>query len=546
MGTQFNDLLQRSSMMNTCRLLHACIVLAACIGLVSCAKGHKDQSMTQPTPTSQSLTPCQPAGVSFTGTPELCVSVTEVHLLSHETQADVDLSLMNRTGHKLFITLIGFTSLTDSSGKKWNTGDSKGLGGPTNPVAIEPGGNAQSALSFYQIGQSSTDLTLSLRGEIGIMKMDAHGRAVPGQIATKRGINLSGIRIQQQPPHSPGAAELNKEPKLGQSSPRRSNPTATNSSASTKSSALGAVARASGSGKPNNQKAASSNPSRTPDQKSSTIDSPAGDVASNKGGSKPVGRGGSGPEVLGLRIGMAPDQARQMFRSHGFGSSNKSPSRPFDSYAEVTNTLLVGLPGQASQPVRNTNYVARISGAMNDIKYPSTESSGGLLTVFFGPVPGQERIVLLNQTEYIPASKKPTVDAFAKTLVEKYGTPTELPPDSLGTYRWRYDSNGTLRKPTSATSFAGCPRLKPGNVEFQPLGSPLIIQEYKQAAPRCGAIFLEVVVGFEGFNYAGPGTLIKNYTTHMTGINATIHSLETAKGIVDKAQTVASAAVIKK
>lgn len=546
MDTQFNDLLRRSSMMNTCRLLHACIVLAAGIGLVSCAKGHKDQSMAHPAPTSQSLTPCQPAGVSFTGTPELCVSVTEVHLLSHETQADVGLSLMNRTGHKLFITLIGFTSLTDSSGRKWSTGDSKGLGGLANPVAIEPGGEAQGALSFYQIGQSSTDLTFSLRGEIGIMKMDAHGQAVPGQIATKRGINLSGIRIQQQPPHSPGAAELNKEPKLGQSSPRRSNPTVTNSSASAKSSALRAVAGASGSGKPNNQKAASSNQNRTPDHKSSTIDSPTGDVASNKGGSKPVGRGGSGPEVLGLRIGMAPDQAREMFRSHGFGSSTKSPNRPFDSYAEVTNTLSVGLPGQASQPVRNTNYVARISGAINDVKYPATESSGGLLTVFFGPVPGQEKIVLLNHTEYIPASKKPTVDAFAKTLVEKYGTPTELPPDSLGTYRWRYDSNGTLRKPTPATGFAGCPRLKPGNVEFQPLGSPLIIQEYKQAAPRCGAIFLEVVVGFEGFNYAGPGTLIKNYTTHMTGIDVTIHALETAKGIVDKAQTVASAAVIKK
>jgi hypothetical protein len=183
---------------------------------------------------------------------------------------------------------------------------------------------------------------------------------------------------------------------------------------------------------------------------------------------------------------------------------------------------------------------------MNDVKYPATESSGGLLTVFFGPVPGQERIVLLNRTEYIPASKKPSVDAFAKTLAEKYGTPTELLPDSPGTYRWRYDSNGTLRKPTSATSFAGCPRLKPGNVEFQPLGSPVVIQEYRQAAPRCGAIFLEVVVGFEGFNYAGPGTLIKNYTTHMTGLDATIHALETAKGIVDKAQAEASGAMAKK
>ncbi len=546
MATQCNDLRQRSSMMNTCCLLYASIVLAMGMGLASCTNKQKDQGMTQPTPISQSLTPCQPAGVSFTGTPELCVSVTEVHLLSHETQADIGLSLMNRTGHKLFITLIGFTSLTDSSGRKWNTGDSKGLGSPTNPVAIEPGGNGQGALSFYQIGQSSTDLTFSLRGEIGIMKMDTHGQVVPSQIAVKRGINLSGIRVQQQPPHPPGAGELNKEPKLAQSSPRRSNPMVTNSSASSKSSAPGTVAGAAGSGKPNTQKAASSNTSRTPDQRSSAIDSPAGDVASNTGRSKPIGRSGSGPEVLGLRIGMAPDQAREMFRSHGFGSSTKSPNRPLDSYAEVSNTLTMGLPGQASQPVRNTNYLARISGAMNDVKYPATESSGGLLTVFFGPVPGQERIVLLNQTEYIPASKKPTVDAFAKTLVEKYGTPTELPPNSLGTYRWRYDSNGMLRKPTSATSFAGCPRLKPGNVEFQPLGSPLMIQEYKQATPQCGAIFLEVVVGFEGFTYAGPGTLIKNYTTHMTGLDATIHALETAKGIVEKAQAEPSVAMTKK
>ena len=37
MDKQFNELLQRSSIMNTCRLLHACIVLAVGVGLVSCA-----------------------------------------------------------------------------------------------------------------------------------------------------------------------------------------------------------------------------------------------------------------------------------------------------------------------------------------------------------------------------------------------------------------------------------------------------------------------------------------------------------------------------
>ena len=80
--------------------------------------------------------------------------------------------------------------------------------------------------------------------------------------------------------------------------------------------------------------------------------------------------------MIGLRIGMAPDQAREMFKSHGFGSSTKSRNRPFDSYAEGSNTLAFDLSGQAPQPVPHTNYVARISGAINDIKYPATESSG--------------------------------------------------------------------------------------------------------------------------------------------------------------------------
>jgi hypothetical protein len=55
-----------------------------------------------------------------------------------------------------------------------------------------------------------------------------------------------------------------------------------------------------------------------------------------------------------------------------------------------------------------------------------------------------------------------------------------------------------------------------------------------------------VTLGFEGFNYAGPGTLIKNYTTHMTGLDATIRTLEAAKRIIDKAQTEAIGAAIKK
>ena len=81
--------------------------------------------------------------------------------------------------------------------------------------------------------------------------------------------------------------------------------------------------------------------------------------------------------------------------------------------------------------------------------------------------------MLLNRTEYLPASKRPTVAAFAKTLVETYGTPTELQPGSPGIYRWRYDSNGTLFNPTPATSFVGCPTTETGHRRIPALKVPL-------------------------------------------------------------------------
>lgn len=540
MDNQFTGLPQKRSIMNTGWLLQACIVLAVGVGFVSCKIEQKDQVMTQPAALGQSLSPCQSTGVSSTTTPEICVNVTEIQLSNDDTKADVGLSLVNRTGRRLFMTLTGLTSLTDSSGRTWKTGERKGLGDLSNPVPLEPGGETQGAITFYQIGQSPRDLTFSLFGEIGIMKIGSRGQAVQGQIALKHQITLSGIRIQHQPPQSTGATEQNKGAKLAQVFPRRAKPLTPTSSASSKSSEPGAVVGASGSGKPSIQKPTSPNANRSLDQGSHTIDSPASDTAKRKHESKSVGNGEAGPNVFGLRIGMTPNQTRKVFTSHGLGSSTNSP------YTEGSSRLTFSLPGQAPQPIPNTNYVSRISGSLIDIKSPATESSGVVLTVFFGPVPGQEGIVSLNLTEYIPVSKEPTVHAFAKILSEKYGTPTELPADSRGIYRWRYDSNGTLVKPAPATRFDGCPRLKPGIIGFQPLESPLMIQEYKQSVPRCGAIFLEVTLGFEGFNYTGPETLIKNYRTHMTGLDATIRALETAKGIVDMAQAAVPGAAIAK
>jgi hypothetical protein len=179
MDNQFTGLLQRRSIMKIYWLLHACIMPAVGVGLVSCKIVQKDH-MTQPASFDQSLNPCQSTGMSSTSTPEFCVNMTKIQLSSKDTKADVGLTLVNRTERKLFITLTGPTSLTDSNGRKWNTGDCKGLGNLSNSVPLEPRGEIQETITFHQIIQSPIDLTFSLVGEIGIMKMGSRGQAVPG------------------------------------------------------------------------------------------------------------------------------------------------------------------------------------------------------------------------------------------------------------------------------------------------------------------------------------------------------------------------------
>ena len=123
MHTQLNGLPQRNLIINASWLLQVCIVVLVGAGLVSCTKGQKAQGTIQPAQTIQPMSPCHPAGMSSSVTPEFCVNVTDIQLLNHETQAELRLSFINRTGRRLYVALIEPASLTDSSGRKgiWGT-----------------------------------------------------------------------------------------------------------------------------------------------------------------------------------------------------------------------------------------------------------------------------------------------------------------------------------------------------------------------------------------------------------------------------------------
>ena len=208
MVTQSNGLAERNLIMTTRWLLQVCIVLAVGVGLVSCSKDQIDQFVTQPRQALaqpmqllESASPCQSAGVSSTSTADFCVNVMEIQLSSHDSEADVSVTLVNRRGRRLFLNMPDLPSLTDSSGTRWDVGKVTGI--PRHPslsLPVDPNAEAQLSFVFRRSGQAPPDLTFSMRGEIAILKVDSRGEPIPSQIATKRGFNLSGIRLQDTSP----------------------------------------------------------------------------------------------------------------------------------------------------------------------------------------------------------------------------------------------------------------------------------------------------------------------------------------------------------
>ena len=259
------------------------------------------------------------------------------------------------------------------------------------------------------------------------------------------------------------------------------------------------------------------------------MDTPVGDALTGKSGSKSVGSGGPGPDVIGLRIGTTPAETRAIFKSR-FGSSVN----------DILKTLQFTLPG-GSQTIQDTNYLGSIVGKTSDMSHH--------ITVMFAPIPRQEGIVFLQRHLQLLPNNKPTLATFEKTLTEKYGTPTGN--ESL-TYTWRYDSNGKLIKPAPSNNFSSCPQLNPNQDSIDYYLTTTIfapshtkqLQQFKESMSGCGSILIRVDYNPEAYP-PGRNELINSYGTTMIGFDAIIQSFDAVKGIVDKARAEASGAAIK-
>jgi hypothetical protein len=186
-------------------LLNSWMVLTAMMFL-SCTKGQVAQVLQNQTQDMISG-PCPPGNGPVSAAPEFCLYVTDLQVVNRDTEVDVSLSITNRTGRRIFLSLSTPPALTDGTGTRWDY--KKGAGiyfrSPSQvPISVEPNVETQASMVFQRYGQSQSDLTFTMRGDIGVMKVDSRGQAHPIQVEVNRGFNLSGLhQTQQQLPLEP-------------------------------------------------------------------------------------------------------------------------------------------------------------------------------------------------------------------------------------------------------------------------------------------------------------------------------------------------------
>lgn len=268
---------------------------------------------------------------------------------------------------------------------------------------------------------------------------------------------------------------------------------------------------------------------------------PEGNAAVATSGSAPAASGGTGPDIMGLRIGMTGDEARAIFKSRILVSDDLR-----QAYRESSATLGF-IDGGSLVSVPNGKYLQDMAVRRNP--------TNSWWSVGFEPVPGHERIQSIMWQIAYPRDNYPTFDVFEKTLAEKYGPPTGdfRRPSAVDRARarginsmfyWIYDSNGTLRIPGSG-NVSEC--LPWRGINDSALVGPIETQTLEpDFSAKCGAIFFTVYMMLEDPLNPGPKTLVTGHETRMTGFDAALHGAKVAGAIIGKIQTDAKEAAIKK
>ena len=363
----------------------SCAILLAAMSVVSCAEGQFGQVM-QNVGKSMAKGMCAEGGGPASAAPEFCLYVTELRLLNHDSEADVSLTIVNRTGRRIYLTVPSWPYLTDSSGAKWNMTKNTGIvySGYGAPLSLEPNVDSQVSFIFQRQGQVPSDLTFSMRGEVSIAKIDSRGEPVPGQPQLTRGFNFSGIRLaqQEQPPVQP----------LQQKSSNATMPTGSQgTSLGQNDASIQAGTRA--------------------------VALPVASLATALPGSKRW----ESLDIVGLKIGMSSDEFQQRLKT------NDVPLEIRVAEAELAD-------------VPNTRHISHVIGASKE-QNPGVVSKE-TIAASFAPVPNRSVAGVVGRSRRYPAGQQPTVQNVREALVGKYGPPSIQKNLGSEFLIWVFDKDG--------------------------------------------------------------------------------------------------------
>jgi len=231
----------------------------------------------------------------------------------------------------------------------------------------------------------------------------------------------------------------------------------------------------------------------------------AGDMAGTKTGIAATADAAR-PDVIGLRTGATPADVRNIFKARGFGSTQKRG----EYFSEHSTSLAFRFSTIGAPALQEMKYLDSIAGYRIEADgnvgrvFKAELQETHKLTVFFTPIPEQERVFSVERTVVMPDSKRTTLGAFRETLIARYGTPTHLDLKFPGQFFWSYGSNGELRSPdpNSKQSWAGCPTYKVGTNSFGESLNPYefenALKTFKQEASGCGTTLLWITISFIG------------------------------------------------
>jgi hypothetical protein len=129
-------------------------------------------------------------------------------------------------------------------------------------------------------------------------------------------------------------------------------------------------------------------------------------------------------DIVGLRLGMTPEEVRQALRAHGVEEARIVEERRAFAYSDGMESF------------QTNDFVAKIVGGLRD--FVGGKERADSFTVYFSPPPEGGRVVAIRRLIENQADPV-TGDQFRDALVGKYGQPTERDASAL---RWLF-GNGS-------------------------------------------------------------------------------------------------------